>query len=114
MSKIADAPVPYKISHLIARLCFRGIYFPQKGSLAWFKVMIENRRVILRIIVECFTKWRGSAEADVSLDFDAGARRSSGKRRQESAAEAVVVDVPFVLLDTGKSSPVPVSTSSDT
>ena len=33
MSKIADAPVPYKISHLVARLCFRGIYFPQKGSL---------------------------------------------------------------------------------
>src|SRR5271169_500514 len=31
MRKIADAPVPYKISHLLARLCFRGIYFPQKG-----------------------------------------------------------------------------------
>jgi hypothetical protein len=45
MSKIVAAPVPYKISHLIARLCFRGIYFPQKGSLAWFKVMIENRSV---------------------------------------------------------------------
>ena len=26
---IADAPAPYKISHLVARLCFRGIYFPQ-------------------------------------------------------------------------------------
>ena len=31
MSKIAAAPVPYKISHLIARLCFRGIYSPQRG-----------------------------------------------------------------------------------
>jgi hypothetical protein len=49
MSKIADAPVPYKISHLIARLCFRGIYFPQKGSLAWLKVLVENRGMILRI-----------------------------------------------------------------
>jgi hypothetical protein len=75
MSKIADAPVPYKISHLIARLCFRGIYFPQKGSLAWFKVMIENRGVILRIILDSFTKWRGSAEAEVLLDFDTGARK---------------------------------------
>jgi radical SAM superfamily enzyme YgiQ (UPF0313 family) len=75
MSKIAAAPVPYKISHLIARLCFRGIYFPQKGSLAWFRVMIENRSVILRIMVECFTKWRGSVEAEVSLDFDTGARK---------------------------------------
>src|SRR5450432_3761414 len=75
MKKIADAPVPFKISHLIARLCFRGIYFPQKGSFAWFRVMIENRSVILRIMVECFTKWRGSVEAEVSLDFDTGARK---------------------------------------
>src|SRR5665213_1012086 len=74
MSKIADAPVPYKISHLVARLCFRGIYFPQKGSLAWLKVMLENRRVIFRIIYESFTKWRGTAASDVRLDFDAGAR----------------------------------------
>jgi len=92
MSKIADAPVPYKISHLIARLCFRGIYFPQKGSLAWFKVMIENRSVILRIIVESFTKWRGSAEAEVRLDFDTGARRPSSERRRESAVKAAATD----------------------
>jgi hypothetical protein len=56
-------------------LCFRGIYFPQKGSLAWFRVIIENRRVILRIILDSFTKWRGSAEAGVRLDFDTGARK---------------------------------------
>jgi radical SAM superfamily enzyme YgiQ (UPF0313 family) len=75
MSKIADAPVPYKISHLVARLCFRGIYFPQKGSLAWLRVLLENRTVIFRIIVESFTKWRGAVARDMRLDFDAGARR---------------------------------------
>jgi len=74
MGKIADAPVPFKISHLVARLCFRGIYFPQKGSLAWLKVMIENRGVIFRVVVESFTKWRGAAADDVRLDFDSGAR----------------------------------------
>jgi radical SAM superfamily enzyme YgiQ (UPF0313 family) len=114
MSKIAAAPVPYKISHLIARLCFRGIYFPQKGSLAWFKVMIENRRVILRIIVECFTKWRGAAEAEVSLDFDTGARKPSRKRSQDSAEEAAAAHVPFVVLDAQKSYAAPGSTSSET
>jgi radical SAM superfamily enzyme YgiQ (UPF0313 family) len=71
MSKIAEAPVPYKISHLVARLCFRGIYFPQKGSMAWLKVMLENRVVILRIIVESFTKWKGSSSG-MKLDFNAG------------------------------------------
>jgi hypothetical protein len=74
MGKIADAPVPYKISHLVARLCFRGIYFPQKGSLAWLKVILENRGVIFRIFVESFTKWKGSAPGDVRLDFDSGVR----------------------------------------
>jgi radical SAM superfamily enzyme YgiQ (UPF0313 family) len=87
MSKIADAPVPYKISHLIARLCFRGIYFPQKGSLAWLKVLIENRSVILRIVVESFTKWRGSADAEVHLNFDTGARRPSSEWIHASVAE---------------------------
>ncbi|HEX4808873.1 MAG TPA: radical SAM protein [Bryobacteraceae bacterium] len=76
MAKIADAPVPYKISHLIARLCFRGIYFPQKGTLAWLKVLIENRRAICQIIVESFTKWRGSSPAYVEMDFDRGVKRA--------------------------------------
>ena len=74
MSKIADAPAPYKISHLVARLCFRGIYFPQKSSLAWLKVMFENRWVIFRVVVESFTKWKGAAAGDVRLDFDSGMR----------------------------------------
>jgi hypothetical protein len=77
MRKLANAPVPFKITHLIARLCFRGIYFPQKGSLAWLKVLIENRSVILRIVVESFAKWRSSAEVKARLDFDGGARTPS-------------------------------------
>jgi hypothetical protein len=90
MRKLADAPVPSTISHLIARLCFRGIYFPQKGSLAWLKVVIENRRVIFRIVVESFTKWRGSAEAEVRLDFNTGASTPSPERIHQSAAEEAV------------------------
>ncbi len=72
---IADAPAPYKISHLVARLCFRGIYFPQKGSFAWLKVLIENRGAIARVVRDCFTNWRGSAADGVRLDFDAGMQR---------------------------------------
>ena len=77
MRKLGDTPLPYKISHLIARLCFRGIYFPQKGPLAWLKVLIENRSVILRIFVESFTKWRSAAEVEARLVFDAGGRGPS-------------------------------------
>jgi radical SAM superfamily enzyme YgiQ (UPF0313 family) len=92
MSKLADTSLPYKISHLIARLCFRGIYFPQKGSLAWLKVLIENRSVILRIFVESFRKWSDAAEVEARLVFDAGGRRPSpqpglGSARETSAFE---------------------------
>ena len=69
---MADAPAPFKISHLVARLCFRGIYFPQKGSFAWLKVLVENRSSIFRVIRESFTNWRGSAPEHVRLSFDTG------------------------------------------
>lgn len=65
-------PVPYKISHLLARLFFRGIYFPQKGVWSWVKVFVENRGAIFRLIRESFTDWRGSAGAGRRLEFQAG------------------------------------------
>ena len=43
-------PLGYRINILIARLCFRGIYFPQMGRFAWVKTIFENRRTILKLI----------------------------------------------------------------
>jgi hypothetical protein len=60
---IADEPVPYKISHLAARLFFRGIYFPRKGAWQWMKLIVQNRGAILRIVRESFTQWHGTADA---------------------------------------------------
>src|SRR5436305_1136219 len=39
LDSIADEPVPYKISHLVARIFFRGIYFPPKGVWQWMKLI---------------------------------------------------------------------------
>ncbi len=33
LESITDEPVPYKISHFVARIFFRGIYFPPKGDM---------------------------------------------------------------------------------
>ena len=46
LRSIADAPIDTRISHLCARLFFRGIYFPQIGSWAWIKLLFANRRSI--------------------------------------------------------------------
>jgi hypothetical protein len=49
--------VAYRINILIARLCFRGIYFPQMGLMAWAKVFAQNARTIGDIVKECFHEW---------------------------------------------------------
>jgi len=46
---MSDAPLQYRISHLVARLFFRGIYFPQMGLWSWLKVIGQNRHTIARI-----------------------------------------------------------------
>ena len=53
-------PLGYRVNILIARLCFRGIYFPQMGRFAWVKVISENRRIIFKLVKEGFQMWRGS------------------------------------------------------
>jgi len=51
---IADAPLQYRISHLVARLFFRGIYFPQLGWKSWVRVIWQNRRTIATLTAESF------------------------------------------------------------
>ncbi len=50
-------PLGYRINIFIARLCFRGIYFPQMGALAWLKVIGENAQTIGDIVKEGFRDW---------------------------------------------------------
>ena len=49
---ISDQPVGQRISMLIARLCFRGIYFPQMGRWVWTKVIVQNRQTIYDLAKE--------------------------------------------------------------
>jgi radical SAM superfamily enzyme YgiQ (UPF0313 family) len=51
-------PLGYRINIFIARLCFRGIYFPQMGPHAWMKVIFQNRATIFDLVREGFATWR--------------------------------------------------------
>jgi hypothetical protein len=63
----AHKPVSYRINILIARLCFRGIYFPQMNFMAWVKVIAENRRTIFELVREVFeTDWNAHSKIPVS------------------------------------------------
>ncbi len=47
-----DQPLGYRVNIFLARLCFRGIYFPMMNRVAWLKVIAENRRTIFRLLKE--------------------------------------------------------------
>jgi len=70
LESIADEPAPYKISHLISRLFFRGIYFPQKGVWKWLKLFAQNRGAIYRVVKDSFTRWRGAQGPASNRDFN--------------------------------------------
>lgn len=57
IDSISDRPLQYRISHLVARLFFRGIYFPQMGWQAWLKVIAQNRTPILKLLRESVTTY---------------------------------------------------------
>jgi radical SAM superfamily enzyme YgiQ (UPF0313 family) len=54
VNSMSHKPLGHRINILIARLCFRGIYFPQMGKLAWIKVIAQNRGTISRLVSEAF------------------------------------------------------------
>ncbi|MFL6466891.1 MAG: B12-binding domain-containing radical SAM protein [Pyrinomonadaceae bacterium] len=58
IQSISDSPIQVRISHLVARLFFRGIYFPQMGTMAWIKLLFQNRKTILSLTSEGISVWR--------------------------------------------------------
>src|SRR5256886_12040293 len=60
ISSISDKPIDQRIMHLIVRLIFRGIYFPQMTRTAWLRVIVDNRRMIYKLAKEGFGKWRAT------------------------------------------------------
>lgn len=76
LDSIADEPAPYKISLLMSRLFFRGIYFPQKGTWKWLVLLAQNRRSIFRVIKDSFTRWHGTKDPARSRDFSGSSREA--------------------------------------
>ena len=52
VDSLDDQPLGYRINIFLARICFRGIYFPMMGRMAWPKVIFQNRRTIFKLVRE--------------------------------------------------------------
>jgi radical SAM superfamily enzyme YgiQ (UPF0313 family) len=74
VDSISDAPLEYRISHFVARLFFRGIYFPQMGWQAWLRVIGQNRRTIFRLVKDSLLVAGRASKRTImpTLDSDAG------------------------------------------
>jgi len=60
ISSIQDQSLNHRMIHLVMRLFFRGIYFPQMTKREWIKVIANNRRAIYKLAKEGVSKWRAA------------------------------------------------------
>ena len=57
---LKDAPIDVRISHFVARMFFRGIYFPQMSKMAWIRLLLQNRKTIFQLGLDGFRTWRAT------------------------------------------------------
>ena len=75
IAKIEHKTVGHKLIHLISRLFFRGIYFPQMTKREWIRVIADNRRMIFTLTREAFAVRRGHVQREpASAEYQADAR----------------------------------------
>jgi hypothetical protein len=78
LESLAAEPAPYKISHFVARLFFRGIYFPQKETWRWLLLIARNSRAVYRLAKDASTRWHDERDPMLCGDFNGRLPASSG------------------------------------
>jgi hypothetical protein len=72
LDSLCDKPLQDRVMHMTMRILFRGIYFPQLNKRAWAKVIMANRKPILRLTREGFGKWRKTRRSSSVVSPAAG------------------------------------------
>jgi radical SAM superfamily enzyme YgiQ (UPF0313 family) len=69
LGRVKSRSVGNRIIHVIARLLFRGIYFPQMTKWEWVRVLFQNRGSILRVLAEALAlRFKPRPRKPFSLD----------------------------------------------
>jgi hypothetical protein len=79
VAAVDDQHLGDRVNIFLARLCFRGIYFPMLSKSSWLRVIVENRRTILGLFKAGVSRWmrpRNSASQDA---LDVAAPEVSGE-----------------------------------
>ncbi len=69
MRWLESRPLGDRLIHMLTRLAFRGIYFPQMRRREWVQVLLENRVPILRLLAQALElRLRPQARKRFSLE----------------------------------------------
>ena len=78
LERMKEEGLEYRITHVVARMFFRGIYFPQMGKRAWVRLISQNRLPLFMLLKEGIGRWRASRSHSKGL--------STGRARSEEIA----------------------------
>src|SRR5687768_2692465 len=67
LESIADRRIDYRLMHLIARLFFRGIYFPQLTKRDWTMLVARNRQPVFKLAKEAVSLYRAARKNKVRV-----------------------------------------------
>src|SRR6201993_1137497 len=79
IAALDDQHVGDRFNIFLARLCFRGIYFPMLSKSSWLRVVLENRRTILRLVKEGVLRWMRPGNFGGRDSFDVATPNVSGE-----------------------------------
>ncbi|MGB7863408.1 MAG: radical SAM protein [Candidatus Sulfotelmatobacter sp.] len=73
VDSLHDQNLGYRVNIFLARICFRGIYFPMLGRFAWWKVISENRKTIFKLARQgCQAWWNSRSRPEQAPATSAG------------------------------------------
>ena len=78
MGWLGSKSFPDRLIHLLCRLAFRGIYFPQMKRRDWVQVLFQNRGPILRLLAQALElKFKPQPRKPFSLDPERSVERTA-------------------------------------
>src|SRR6202051_3936136 len=85
-----NEPLGYSLNIFVARLCFRAIYFPMMGKMAWLKIVAQNRQTIFKLVREAIFGRRARA---TNTDAHDTYERDASEQDEAVAAPDVASEV---------------------
>jgi radical SAM superfamily enzyme YgiQ (UPF0313 family) len=58
LESIREESINNRVIHLVMRMFFRGIYYPQMTKRAWIRLIGQNRKVIMKLMWEAISLYR--------------------------------------------------------